>query len=93
MGKGNRINQNILEDRHANYGKRIAVTLSRQLAEKYGRNFEVKNLRRMLQFADQFKDEQIVVTVSRQLSRSHILILLPLVNIESKVFYAKLVVD
>lgn len=90
---GNRINQNILEDRRADYGKRIVVTLSRQLVEKYGRNFEEKNLRRMLQFAEQFKDEQIVVTLSRQLSWSHILILLPLKNVEAKMFYAKSVAD
>lgn len=84
---GNRINQNILQNKRADYGKQIVVTLSRQLTEKYGRNFEEKNLRRMLQFAEQF-DEQIVVTLSRQLSWSHILVLLPLKNTEAKLFYA-----
>ena len=44
---GNRINQSILQNKRADYGKQIVVTLSRQLAEKYGRNFEEKNLRRM----------------------------------------------
>jgi len=52
-----------------------------------------KNIRRMLQFAEQFKDEQIVVIRSRQLSWSHILVLLPLKNVEAKVFYAKSVAD
>jgi len=50
------------------YGKQIVVTLARQLTEKYGRNFEEKNLRRMLQFAEQFQNDEIVVTLSRQLS-------------------------
>jgi predicted nuclease of restriction endonuclease-like (RecB) superfamily len=85
---GYRINQNILQKKRAGYGKQIVVTLSRQLTEKYGRNFEEKNLRRMLQFAEQFSDEQIVVTLSRQLSWSHILVLLPLRNVEAKIFYA-----
>ncbi len=85
---GYRVNQNILQNKRADYGKQIVVTLSRQLTEKYGRNFEEKNLRRMLQFADQFSDEEIVVTLSRQLSWSHILILLPLKNVEAKIFYA-----
>jgi hypothetical protein len=85
---GNRINQIILQNKRADYGKQIVVTLSRQLAEKHGRNFEEKNLRRMLQFAEQFSNEQIVVTLSRQLSWSHILVLLPLKNIEAKLFYA-----
>jgi hypothetical protein len=62
---GYRINRNILETTRAGYGKRVVLTLSLHLAEKYGRNFELKNLRRMLQFAEQFKDEAIVVTVSR----------------------------
>jgi len=89
---GNRINQSILQNKRAEYGKQIVVTLSRQLTEKYGRNFEEKNLRRMLQFAEQFTDKEIVVTLSRQLSWSHFLILLPLKNPEAKLFYAKSVV-
>jgi predicted nuclease of restriction endonuclease-like (RecB) superfamily len=86
---GNRINQSILQNKRADYGKQIVATLSRQLTEKYGRNFEEKNLRRMLQFAEQFTDKEIVVTLSRQLSWSHFLVLLPLKNPEAKLFYAK----
>lgn len=85
---GKRINESILDNQRADYGKKIVVTLSRQLTEKYGRNFEEKNLRRMLQFAEQFIDEEIVVTLSRQLSWSHILILLPVKSPDAKLFYA-----
>ena len=86
---GSRINTEILQNRRADYGKRIVVTLSRQLTAKYGRNFEEKNLRRILQFAEQFVDEKIVVTLSRQLSWSHILALLPLKLSEARMFYAQ----
>lgn len=41
---GHRINSTILENKRADYGKNIVVTLSRQLSEKYGSNFEEKNL-------------------------------------------------
>ena len=75
---GKRINDHILLNKRADYGKQIVVTLSRQLMDKYGRNFEDKNLRRMLQFAEQFSDFEIVVTLSRQLSWSHFLALIPL---------------
>jgi predicted nuclease of restriction endonuclease-like (RecB) superfamily len=85
---GHRINQSILQNKRADYGKQIVVTLSRQLTEKYGRNFEEKNLRRMLQFAQQFTDKEMVVTLSRQLSWSHFLLLLPLKNADAKLFYA-----
>ena len=86
---GQRVNREILQNKRAGYGKLIVVTLSRQLSEKYGRSFEEKNLRRMLQFAEQFTDEEIVVTLSRQLSWSHFLALIPLKSSEAKIFYAR----
>jgi predicted nuclease of restriction endonuclease-like (RecB) superfamily len=86
---GKRINEYNLQDARAEYGKQIVVTLSRQLVDKYGRNFEEKNLRRMLQFAEQFKEKEIVVTLSRQLSWSHIIVLLPLKKQEAKLYYAE----
>jgi predicted nuclease of restriction endonuclease-like (RecB) superfamily len=42
----------------------------------------------MMQFAEQFTDFQIVVTLSRQLSWSHYLAILPIKTHEAKVFYA-----
>lgn len=86
---GNRINHYNLHNKRAEYGKQIVVTLSHQLVERYGRNFEEKNLRRMLQFAEQFTDFEIVVPLARQLSWSHFLILLPLKNHEARMFYAQ----
>jgi hypothetical protein len=59
---GMRINEFILQNKRAGYGKQIVVTLSRQLEITYGRNFAEKNLRRMLQFADLFPDPEKVVT-------------------------------
>jgi predicted nuclease of restriction endonuclease-like (RecB) superfamily len=85
---GQRVKNEILKNKRADYGKEIVVTLSRQLTEKYGRSFEEKNLRRMIQFAEQFIDEEIIVTLSRQLSWSHFLALIPLKSGEAKIFYA-----
>ena len=53
---GNRINQDILQNKRAEYGKQIVPTVSAQLENKYGRNFTEKNVRRMLRFAEQFSD-------------------------------------
>jgi DUF1016 N-terminal domain len=64
-------------------------TLSAQLENKYDRNFTEKNVRRMIQFAEQFVDSSIVVTLSRQLSWSHFLVLIPLKTMDAKLFYAK----
>lgn len=90
---GSRINQDILQNRRAEYGKQIVPTLSAQLENKYGRNFTEKNVRRMLRFAEQFTDFQIVVPLSRKLSWSHFVELLPLKTIEAKLFYAQNAAD
>jgi predicted nuclease of restriction endonuclease-like (RecB) superfamily len=86
---GKRINENILQNKRAEYAKQIVSTLSTQLEARYGRNFELGNLRRMLQFAEQFPDREIVVPLARQLSWSHFLILIPLKSQEAKLFYAQ----
>lgn len=83
----------MLHNKRAEYGKQIVPALSAELKNKYGRNFEEKNLRRMMQFADQFRDRGIVVTLSRQLSWSHFLVILPIKNAEAKLFYASQVSD
>lgn len=77
----------------AAYGKQIVKVLASELSHQYGRNFEVKNLRRMLQFAKQFDDFEIVVTLSRQLSWSHFLTLFPIKEPEAKLFYAKKIAE
>lgn len=87
---GKRINDEILLNKRADYGKQIVVTLSEKLMTRYGRSFEEKNLRRMLQFSEQFQDFLIVVTLSRQLSWSHFLVLLPIKQAEAKQYYANL---
>jgi hypothetical protein len=62
---GQRILEDVLGHRRAGYGQEIVATLSRQLVQEYGRGFEEKNLRRMLQFAEVFPDEPIVATLWR----------------------------
>jgi hypothetical protein len=86
---GERINKDILQNKRADYGKEIVVTLSRQLQAKYGSNFEEKNLRRMLQFNTVFPEWENVVTLSRQLSWSHFLALIPIKSRERRLFYAE----
>jgi len=85
---GSRVNNFVLENQRAEYGKQIVVTLSRQLQLKYGNNFEEKNFRRMMQFADNFQDFENVVTLSRYLSWSHFLTIIPLKTPEKQQFYA-----
>jgi hypothetical protein len=68
---GARIRREILREKRAAYGEEIVHALSAQLSEEFGRGFEEKNLRRMVQFAEVFPDEQIVAALRRQLGRTH----------------------
>ncbi|WP_235009692.1 PDDEXK nuclease domain-containing protein [Algoriphagus boritolerans] len=88
---GKRISDEILNNERAEYGKQIIATISAQLEVNYGRNFTEKNVRRMIQFVDQFPEFEIVVTLSRQLSWSHFLILIPLKLPEARNYYSHLV--
>jgi len=87
---GNRIRQDILKEKRAEYGKEIVATLSRQLTDDYGNNFNEKNLRRMIQFAEVFPDKEIVVSLIRQLSWTHFIALIPLKEDLQRDFYAEM---
>lgn len=84
---GQRINEHILHNKRADYGKEIVSTLSTQLKEKFGKNFELRNVRRMMQFAEQFSNVEIIVPLARQLSWSHFIVLLPLKNQSYNLIY------
>lgn len=90
---GQRINDEILKNKRAEYAKQIVSTLSTQLKSQYGRNFEIRNLRRMIQFAEQFTNLETILPLSRQLSWSHFVELLPLKNREARLFYAQVAAD
>lgn len=73
----------------AKYGDRLINRVGEQLAQEFGRGFEAKNLRRMVQFAQTFPQTEIVATLSRQLSWSHFVNLLPLKTEQARQFYAQ----
>ena len=88
---GKRINVEVLGNRRAEYGKQIVASVSRQLREEYGtRGFDEKNIRRMMQFAQKLPDEQIVASMMRQLSWTHILQVLSLKDDLQREFYLTL---
>jgi predicted nuclease of restriction endonuclease-like (RecB) superfamily len=90
---GKRINEEILLNNRAEYGKQVVPTIAEKLTEKYGRNFEQKNLRRMMQFANVIKEYEIVEPVARQLTWSHILLLIPLREVNAQLFYANRAIE
>ena len=90
---GKRINDDILQNKRADYGKQIVVTVSQKIETKYGRSFSDRNLRRMMQFATVFNDFKIVTPLATQLSWSHFIELFPLKTDEARMFYAKKAIE
>ena len=90
---GNRINQFTLQNKRATYGKHVIVSISEQLVALYGRNFETKNLRRMIQFSEIYADYQIVVSLTRQLTWTHIIAIIPLKSVNQRGFYIQKITE
>lgn len=65
---GKKINDDVLQNQMAEYGKQIVPTLSRHLTQEYGNGWGEKHLRQCMQFAQAFPDEQIVYTLFRELN-------------------------
>ena len=89
---GKKIYDKILHNKRAEYGVQIISNLAEKLSGKYGRSFELRNIRRMVQFAAEFPDKKIVSTLSTQLNWSHIVELLPLQTMDARLFYANEVI-
>lgn len=85
---GQRLHTEALGGERARYGDQLMARLGERLAQEFGRGFESKNLRRMVQFAQAFSDREIVATLSRQLSWSHLVALLPLKTETARQHYA-----
>ena len=85
---GERINREVLGNKRAEYGMQIVSQVATQLQNEYGRKgFESRNIRRMMQFATLFPDEQIVAQFSRKLFWSHFIEVLSLKDPLQREFY------
>jgi hypothetical protein len=87
---GSRTRQDILKEKRAGYGEEIISTLSIQLVKEFGNGFSRTNLFRMVRFAEVFPERKIVVTLSRQLSWSHFVEIIPLKGDLQRDFYAEM---
>lgn len=90
---GERLRREELGGERAAYGEKVVARQGVKLAAEFGRGFEAKNLRRMIQFSDAFPDLPIVVTLSRQLNWSQFVCLIPLQTEEARFFYAHACVE
>jgi predicted nuclease of restriction endonuclease-like (RecB) superfamily len=87
---GKRINNEILKNERAEYGKQIVVSLSRQLETEYGKGWGEKQLRQCMQFASVFQDEQILYTLCRELNWSHLRLIMSMEDPLKREFYIQM---
>jgi predicted nuclease of restriction endonuclease-like (RecB) superfamily len=87
---GKRINDDILHNQRAEYGKEVMVTLAKQLSVEFGRGWSKRQLHHCRRFAEIFPDDNIVHTLCTQLSWSHIRLIIPEENEAKREFYIEM---
>ena len=87
---GKTIQEELIKNDRAEYGKRIVTTVSSELTLMYGKGYSRSNLTRMVEFYKSFPDVEIGATASHQLSWSHIVEILKLKDPLRKEFYITL---
>jgi len=87
---GRRIRQDILKEKRARYGEQIVSALGAQLAKEFGRGFAVRNIFRMVRFAEVFPDFKIVSALRTQLGWTHFRQIIALDDPLKRDFYAEM---
>jgi hypothetical protein len=87
---GKRINDEVLQNQRAEYGKEIVVSVARQLEVEYGKGWGEKQLRQCMKLAETFPEKEIVYTLCIQLSWSHITELIYFDDDLKRMFYIEL---
>lgn len=87
---GKRINIEILKSDRADYGSQIIEQISDELRVKYGNGYSRPNLFKMIKLAKLFPDQEIVSTVSRQLSWSHLILICAIDDSIQREFYIEM---
>ncbi|MGL6349387.1 MAG: PDDEXK nuclease domain-containing protein, partial [Aeromonas sp.] len=84
---GHTLQHHMLNNQRAEYAQQWVKQVAKQLTEEYGKGFNEKSLRKMMQFYQAFPEQEIVATLSRQLSWSHFIELLPITAPLEREFY------
>ncbi|MBI5364445.1 MAG: DUF1016 domain-containing protein [Planctomycetes bacterium] len=87
---GKRLLEQKLKQGRGAYGQRILATVSQQLSAEFGPGFTYAALTRMVRFAEWIRDERVLASLSRSLSWSHFIELLPIKDLLARDFYAEL---
>lgn len=87
---GNLVRKNILQNKRAEYGEQIVISLSQQLTADYGKGWGEKQLNHCLRSAETFSKDQILYAVRRQLSWTHLRTIMYINNELQREFYLQI---
>lgn len=87
---GQRIQVELLKGQRAEYGKRVVAELAHQLTADFGKGWSEQQLRHCMRLADVFADANILSTLQRELSWSHLKTLIYMDDPIKRDFYTEL---
>ncbi len=87
---GKQINEDILNNSRADYGKKIVAKLSEELSNRYGTGFSKRNLQSFIKFNAVYQSSEILQTLSAKLSWSHIYNLIYIKDDLKRKFYQQM---
>lgn len=90
---GKTIQEELIKNDRAEYGKRIVTTVSSELVFAYGRGYGERNLWRMIAFYNTFPDAQKIDYLWDKLSWSHVVEILKLKDELRREFYITLAIS
>ncbi|MGR6647385.1 DUF1016 N-terminal domain-containing protein, partial [Avibacterium paragallinarum] len=85
---GQRINQHILNNERAEYGKEVVKNLSKSLTEQFGKGWGRSHLNYCVKFAETFSDLEIIHALRGKLSWTHFKALIYIDDPLKRDFYA-----
>ena len=87
---GKRINEEVLLQNKADYGKQVVASLSKQLTESYGSGWSQRHLFYCIKFAEVFYEKEILHTLCAKLSWSHIRLIINMEDSLKRMFYIEM---
>jgi len=87
---GKRINDEVLQNERAEYGKQVVKVLSAQLSEEYGKGWSDRLLIQCMRFATVFPEKEIVYALSIQLTWTHLRTVIYIEDVLKRDFYIEM---
>jgi len=87
---GRRINEEVLGNERAEYGKQVVKNLSAQLTAEYGKGWSDRQLIQCMRFATVFPEKEIVYSLRIQLTWTHIRSIIYIVDPLKREFYIEM---